>query len=289
MNELTLRQLIPFSENPLKTLGIPKAEVAALRLDQLSKLVKGFYKALQTVYHSDVSGGDEKRSAELNSAYEFLIKDSENLGLAKDLYLMEDTVNTNKMIGEINRLEQLIKETTAKNRQINQTDKQQIEQLQTENERLIKGVYSLSNLIEPPKNAVLPHQYTDFIFLINMTLIDTIQCSGMPAQILKDNSFHLLNSPRTKYRPNKEYPKVIFGIDHTILPEESYKSINRTHLRIQLDAIKQIAFALQPYIVPTGGLVLLQDSADNQYQIYKFQKAIPKSEFKDKKYKVIEE
>ena len=65
-------------KNPLSVLGLNRELLRTLNDDQIMSLAKSQYKALQTIFHPDVaSGGNVRRSVEVNLAYDSIQNNAE--------------------------------------------------------------------------------------------------------------------------------------------------------------------------------------------------------------------
>jgi hypothetical protein len=282
------RNLIPFSTNPFETLCIPKSIVSDLRPDQLGVLVKQFYRSLQIVYHPD-KGGDLERAADINAAYDFLTEKEDNFKTAKELYVNQSAINSKRWVREIldleKKVEGLEKEKAVQGKNLEKKD--------LFIAVLKDTLLALAGLSEVPEDAIAGENLQDFIYGVTFSTrgmlpedhTDFIRSGSMLVQIFENKDYHVLQKKRCKFYP--PHTSFLAGIKDNLIPEQSRVELlyENAH-NIPLDHVKNVLFALRPYL-PKDGLMLLRDKNNGTLSAGKILTITPKQDFKDKKYRVI--
>lgn len=275
-------KLPKYSMSPFEVLGISKEDVMSLKPNQLNQLVKGYYKALQRVYHPDV-GGDEKKAAEINAAYEFLVSSADNFETARETYLREGVALKQTWLQEISILEETVRKQEAEIKRISEKADAAAKAQDKKIDALTDALYSNLGFKDAPAGAVKPKQYQNYIYLININMSEFINSETF-CQILKDGSYHHLNSPRAKILPTTHW--MFSGAVKNSLSEKAMQMLQKNSTSVRAEDMPLFAVALRPYILKDNYIVI-KDMELTKFMFVHVNEIIPKKEFNNKKFRVL--
>ena len=224
----------------------------------------------------------------------YLKENTTNFTTARELYLNENALSKNRFITQISQLEKEIEQINKEKNKTNQKNNRTIAHLTSENAVLNQSLKENLGLISPPKGAIIPDQYSDFIYTISISLSDKsnspkfgskeFKYGGIYAQILSDGAYHVIGHPRSKIRPPIFW--IFSGLDSKALTPKIKAKITKYKHKIDPKLIHELIFSIKPYLL-TGDSMLLQDPKINKFAIYPINDIIPKSEFKSKRHKLL--